>query len=80
MVLLSIVKSLNGNQSKLEGFVLSNQQKKKLTYSEIEEMMQNAVFDSVVQCPYCQYGNLESDYKQCPECNKKNPLMAMGLI
>jgi len=39
----------------------------------IERMLKRAVFDSVVDCPYCEYGSLEADYEVCPECNKKIP-------
>jgi len=40
----------------------------------IEEMLEEALFEGIVFCPYCEYGQLESDYHKCPECNKENPL------
>lgn len=46
----------------------------------IEEMLEQALFDSVVYCPYCECGNLEPDYDKCPECQKANPLRMGGFI
>jgi len=46
----------------------------------IERMLRRAVFDSVLDCPNCEYGSLEPDYDTCPECHKKNPLKEAGLI
>ena len=54
--------------------------KKRLTQEEIEEMMERAVMDDSIFCPYCEYGDLEPDYELCPECSKRNPLKALGLI
>ena len=46
----------------------------------IDEMLRQAVLDSVVYCPYCESGPLESDYEKCNECHKKNPLKVYGMI
>ena len=43
-------------------------------------MMEMTVYDSVVECPFCEYGPLEADYDVCPECEKKNPLQSWGFI
>ncbi len=51
-----------------------------LTYEDIEMMLRTVVFDGYFYCPYCEYGDLESDYESCPECHKKNPLKEMGFI
>ena len=49
------------------------------TESDIMRMLRNAVFDSVVECPYCDT-RLEPDYETCPMCDKPNPLMERGMI
>ncbi|MBN1216789.1 MAG: hypothetical protein JXA99_15280 [Candidatus Lokiarchaeota archaeon] len=54
--------------------------KKRLTREEIEAMMERAIMDEIILCPYCEYGDLEPDYERCPECSKKNPLKTLGLI
>ncbi|MBA7515043.1 hypothetical protein ES705_07081 [subsurface metagenome] len=46
----------------------------------IEEMLKEALFDSVVYCPYCEHGSLEPDYDKCPSCQKPNPLRKGGFI
>lgn len=45
----------------------------------IEEMLEQALYDGVVSCPTCQ-SDLEPDYDVCPHCDKKNPLKKMGYI
>ena len=54
--------------------------KKRLTQEEIEQMMESALIDAYLSCPYCEYGDLEPDYESCPECFKRNPLRALGMI
>jgi len=54
--------------------------RKKFTQEEIEEMMERVVMDEIISCPYCEYGDLEPDYELCPECSRRNPLEALGLI
>ena len=51
----------------------------RLSMQDIERLLQQAVFDSVVECPYCQF-QLEADYRVCPECSRENPLRLLGLI
>jgi len=46
----------------------------------IEEMLKVAVFDGILYCPYCEYGDLEPDYDTCPECHRPNPLRKGGFI
>ena len=46
--------------------------------NEVEEILRQAAFDSVIECPEC--GNLlEPDADECP-CGWKNPLVEMGMI
>ena len=47
---------------------------------KLENMLKQAVIDDVVYCPYCDYGLLELDYDNCPNCHKSNPLKKAGLI
>ena len=54
--------------------------KKRLIQEEIEAMMESALLNAYLVCPYCEYGELEPDYESCPEYNKANPLRALGLI
>lgn len=46
----------------------------------IEKMLKDALFDGVLECPYCGYGDLEPDYDACPECHRSNPLKKRGYI
>ena len=45
----------------------------------IDEMLKQALYDGVVECPYCST-SMEPDSNVCPQCNKKNPLRKMGYI
>lgn len=51
-----------------------------LSMNDIEKMVLLAIFDGIVECPYCQFSEIEPDYDQCPECNKKNPLKKLRMI
>ena len=46
----------------------------------IEGMLKVALFEGILSCPFCEFGNLEPDYDVCPECNKPNPLRKGGYI
>jgi len=46
----------------------------------IEEMLENAVFDGAIYCPFCKHGHLEADYDKCPQYHKENPLRRGGFI
>ena len=46
---------------------------------QLMRMLQQAVFDSVVECSTCGM-RLEPDYLRCPECGEENPLQRAGLI
>lgn len=45
----------------------------------IDEMLEQALFDGVVNCPTCQ-SDLEPDYDVCPHCKVSNPLRKGGFI
>jgi len=45
---------------------------------EIEQLTIEA-FDGVIVCKTCG-GHMEPDAERCPDCDRENPLMAMGLI
>lgn len=47
---------------------------------DIEEMLKTALFDGILTCPKCEYGDLEPDYDSYPECHTSNPLKKGGFI
>lgn len=50
-----------------------------ISETKLERMLQQAVMDSVVECPYCGAG-MEPDAHTCYECGKPNPLIEGGYI
>ncbi len=54
--------------------------KKCLTQEDIEKMMANALVDAFISCPYCNFNALVPNYNNCPNCEKVNPLRALGYI
>jgi hypothetical protein len=47
--------------------------------ANLEEMLEEALFDGVASCPYWE-SSMEPDYDVCPHCNNKNPLREEGFI
>lgn len=51
-----------------------------MTEVDLTRMLEEAVSDYIIACPYCGYTPLEPDYGSCPDCGRENPLMSAGLI
>lgn len=47
---------------------------------DLEEIMEMAACDSVINCAHCGHGPLEPDFNTCPECGKTNILQSEGMV